>query len=398
MRTSISIRGKNTAHITRWGDGIAYYFKTISLVTFGALSLACSTPYQPMGFKGGYEEVEIEKDMFQLEFRGNGHTSLTRISGYWHQRAKEICNVRGKVPQVLDVKSESKLASVQGGNLLYTPMQIGHIRCVFTTANQGSSGSWNMKANTEVFPVLMPPPVKQVSRIAVLPLSENFGTDVPAQLDYAVGFIRALRPEIIFVERESLDKIADELHLQYSGRIDDETTKRVGKMVGADTLLLYKIIPVDKTRTSLVQSSGGTVSGGVEVHLIQVEMGTSLFRQTVTAKTFFPPPSKGGSWTEEGVIRAHGIAATEAAAYAFSALVASLGANPLGLVPAVDVVGFVVGVLSASPAEAAGLMAGDKIVSVNGRPYRSWTDRIDLPATLTVLREGKELQISASSR
>lgn len=351
-----------------------------------------------MGFKGGYEEVEIEKDMFQLEFRGNGHTSLTRISGYWHQRAKEICNVRGKVPQVLDVKSESKLASVQGGNLLYTPMQIGHIRCVFTTANQGSSGSWNMKANTEVFPVLMPPPVKQVSRIAVLPLSENFGTDVPAQLDYAVGFIRALRPEIIFVERESLDKIADELHLQYSGRIDDETTKRVGKMVGADTLLLYKIIPVDKTRTSLVQSSGGTVSGGVEVHLIQVEMGTSLFRQTVTAKTFFPPPSKGGSWTEEGVIRAHGIAATEAAAYAFSALVASLGANPLGLVPAVDVVGFVVGVLSASPAEAAGLMAGDKIVSVNGRPYRSWTDRIDLPATLTVLREGKELQISASSR
>ena len=49
--------------------------------------------------------------------------------------------------------------------------------------------------------------------------------------------------------------------------------------------------------------------------------------------------------------------------------------------------------LSASPAEAAGIKAGDKIVSVNSMPYHSWTDRITLPATLTVSRDGKELQL-----
>ena len=169
-------------------------------------------------------------------------------------------------------------------------------------------------------------------------------------------------------------------------------------MVGADTLLLYRILPLDKARVSLVQSDGGTISGGIEVQLIQVETGTNLFRQTVTAKTFFPPPNNGESWREEAVMRAHGIASEQAAAYGFSAFGASLGVNPLGIMPFVDVVGLVGGVLSASPAEAAGFKKGDKIVAVNNRQFRSWTDRIDLPATMTVLREGKELQLSVSSR
>src|SRR5262245_10899286 len=183
----------------------------------------------------------------------------------------------------------------------------------------------------------------------------------------------------------------------YSGRVDDETSKRVGRMVGADTLLLYRILPFDRTRTNLVQSDGGTVSGGIEVRLIQVETGTSVFRQTVTARTLFPAPKNGASWREEGVIRAHGISSEVAATYGFSALAASLGVNPLGIVPFAEV-GLIMDVLSASPAEAAGLKEGDKIISINNRPYRSWTDRIDLPATITVLRQGKELQLPVASR
>lgn len=259
-------------------------------------------------------------------------------------------------------------------------------------------GDSRMKITAEVFPVLMPSTIsKAINRIAVLSLSESIGTDLPAQLDYTIAVIRAHRPEIVFVERESLDKVTEELKLQYSGRVDDETSKRVGKMVGADTLLLYRILPFDKARASLVQSDGGTVSGGIEVNLIQVETGASLFRQTVTAKTFFPPPNKGASWREEGMIRAHGIASEEAAAYGFSALGASLGVNPLGIVPFVEP-GMVMDLLSASPAEAAGFKKRDKIVSVNNRQFHSWTDRIDLPATVTILREGKELQLFVSSR
>jgi hypothetical protein len=297
------------------------------------------------------------------------------------------------------MKSENRLTSFQGGNLQYKPIQIGHIRCVTATASQAGESSFNMLASTKVFPVLMPPDIsRSVKRIAILPLSDTFGTNVPAQLDYAVAAIRALRPELVFVDRESLDKVTDELKLQYSGRFDDETTKRVGRMVGADTLLIYRILRLIRPRASLVRSDGGAVTGGIDIQLIQVETGTSLFRQTVTANTAFPPPNAGASWREEGVMRAHGFAAKQAAGYGFSALAASLGANPMGLVPNIEVVGVVVSVLSASPAEAAGIQAGDKIVSVNGRQYRSWTDHIDLPATITVLREGKELRFSVSSR
>jgi membrane-associated protease RseP (regulator of RpoE activity) len=168
-------------------------------------------------------------------------------------------------------------------------------------------------------------------------------------------------------------------------------------MVGADSLLFYRILPIDTTRTGVIQSSGGTVSGGLEVDLIRVSTGTSLFRQTVTAKTLFPRPSPGKSWSEAEVIRAHGIASEEAAAYGFSALGASLGVNPLGIIPFSET-GLVRDVLPSSPAETAGLQKRDKIVSVNNRQFRSWTDRIDLPATMTVLREGKELDLTVSSR
>ena len=232
--------------------GISGSLRTLCLSTVSTLILACSTPYQPMSFTGGYEEVEIEKDIFQVEFRGNTHTSLTTVSGYWHQRTKEICKARGKVPQVIDVKSEDKLTSFQGGNLQYKPLQIGHIRCVPGTAGQAGDDGFNMEANTEVFPVLMPPILSNsVKRIAVLLLSESFGTAVPAQLDYTVGVIRAMRPELVFVDRDSLERVTEELKFQYSGRVDDETSKRIGRMVGADTLLLYRILPFDKTRAKL---------------------------------------------------------------------------------------------------------------------------------------------------
>src|SRR5262245_13639726 len=79
--------------------------------------LACQTPYQPMGYRGGYQEVEIRPDIYQLEVRGNSHTTLTTISGYWHQRAREICSAKSKVPQVLEVKSGSKPARVVDGNI-----------------------------------------------------------------------------------------------------------------------------------------------------------------------------------------------------------------------------------------------------------------------------------------
>ena len=70
--------------------------KTFSLVTLTTLLLTCATPYQPMSHKGRFEETEIEKDMFQVEFIGKTYANLTTVAGYWDQRIQEICQLRGK--------------------------------------------------------------------------------------------------------------------------------------------------------------------------------------------------------------------------------------------------------------------------------------------------------------
>ena len=57
-----------------------------------ALALAgCSTPYQPMGFSGGYKERRMGEDSFFVEVRVNGYTSSGTANEYLHRRAQELC-------------------------------------------------------------------------------------------------------------------------------------------------------------------------------------------------------------------------------------------------------------------------------------------------------------------
>jgi hypothetical protein len=48
-----------------------------------------TTPYQPMSYRGGYSEAEVEPNTFFLEYLGTAHTGLPTIVGYWHRRANE---------------------------------------------------------------------------------------------------------------------------------------------------------------------------------------------------------------------------------------------------------------------------------------------------------------------
>ncbi len=43
------------------------------------LLICCATPYQPKGFGGGYEDVQIDETTFEVAFRGNGFTSAQRV-------------------------------------------------------------------------------------------------------------------------------------------------------------------------------------------------------------------------------------------------------------------------------------------------------------------------------
>ena len=105
---------------------------------FGALMVGCATPYQPKGPTGGYEEVEIEPGVFFLEYLGNGYTSLPKIVGYWHQRARELCSPKGMVPKILDRKGGREVRSVSEGTAVAKPYYSGHIKCESATTTQGT--------------------------------------------------------------------------------------------------------------------------------------------------------------------------------------------------------------------------------------------------------------------
>ena len=44
------------------------------------LVAACATTYQPSGLTGGFDEVQLDTNVYQVSFRGNGYTSAERAA------------------------------------------------------------------------------------------------------------------------------------------------------------------------------------------------------------------------------------------------------------------------------------------------------------------------------
>ena len=59
----------------------------LSLIFF---LFGCATPYQPLGFSGGYDDTRLGDDIFLVNFRGNGYTSQSKSFDYTLLRASEL--------------------------------------------------------------------------------------------------------------------------------------------------------------------------------------------------------------------------------------------------------------------------------------------------------------------
>ena len=297
--------------------------------------------------------------------------------------------------------SEQHYIVFENGKVVSWDSLPGHLSKQSTGQIETRTQSFNIMNNMTVSPVLMPPQVpSSVQRLAVIPLSKTTDNEVSAYVDFAVNLIRQRQIKLVLVERDTIGKLLDEMTIQHSGQVDDELSVRLGKMVGATTLLTYNVEPFDRVKILPITLNGGLVSCTVEFRLVDVEKGVALFRQVVTASVSYPYPASGATWTEEGVTRASKLTIEVAGAYGLAALVAAFGENHVGIVPSLNIKDsfMVLGVLEGSPVQIAGVRRGDKILSVNGQPMRSWVDPIPLPATLTVEREGRKLQLEATTR
>ena len=258
---------------------------------------------------------------------------------------------------------------------------------------------WSGEAS--VIPVGMPVPVSPFpERLAIVAESPTYYQPFIAWLDLALNFLRKRHPAMVIMERDANQFLTNEAVSQYSGRFDEESTIRVGRLLGADTLLTYRVGPITEENLEAFAKQGGDISGEVEMRLLHMESGLTTFRQLAVATVKLAGRKEGMTWPEDLVRLAHRKAVKKATSYVLAGLVAAFGDNPLGLVPSLATPGegvLVEGVLNGGPADRGDLRKGDRILMIDGHPLLDWTTRISLPATLTIERDGKKEQVLLKS-
>jgi uncharacterized protein (UPF0261 family) len=105
----------------------------------------CATPYKPNGLMGGYSEVQLNADTFQISVQGNAYTSTDRAQKIALLRAAELTlaagaehfvmlgggvsrNYAGSAPVVVNQAGNTLIAS--GGDAIVKPSGSYTIRIV----------------------------------------------------------------------------------------------------------------------------------------------------------------------------------------------------------------------------------------------------------------------------
>ena len=115
-----------------------------------------------------------------------------------------------------------------------------------------------------------------------------------SRLEQAAFQLKRQRSWIKIVERRNIEPLTDEQRLQLSGRVGDDSAVRLGKWLGADSMVLFRIdVPTWRERL-LARFYGKMPPFVVSSKIISVESGEVLYHDVVTAMPI--PPS--GEWSD----------------------------------------------------------------------------------------------------
>lgn len=150
-----------------------------------------------------------------------------------------------------------------------------------------------------------------VERLAILyPKAQSRELmDAYARLAGASFRLKESRPWLRIIERFDLPLIHGEQRFQMSGAVSDETALRVGRLLGVDSVLLYRIEGPTVRDRLLGRMYGGMPPYTVTSKVIRVESAEVLYHNVVTV----PIPASDEDDHRQPLFRAalrHGIAQT----------------------------------------------------------------------------------------
>lgn len=114
------------------------------------------------------------------------------------------------------------------------------------------------------------------------------------RLEEATFQLKRQRSWIKIVDRRNVDQLTEEQRFQLSGRVADDSTVRVGKWIGADSMVLFRIEGPTWRERLLARMYGKMPPFVVSSKIISLESGEVLYHDVVTA---MPVPAS-GEWSE----------------------------------------------------------------------------------------------------
>lgn len=143
------------------------------------------------------------------------------------------------------------------------------------------------------FPIAAVP--EDVRRVAVFypRIGEHEWAHAYGRLEQAVFQLKRSRPGLRVLDRREAQRLADERWLQVSGEVSDETAVRLGRLVGADSIIFFGIQGPGWRERLLARMYGTMPPIMVSSRIVRVESAEVVYHDVVMSA----PAPEGYDWS-----------------------------------------------------------------------------------------------------